>query len=75
MFETKTKTFFRNTATGNRLNHHIIFHVNHHIIFHVHYGKTNQPNMVAVNKDFNMVAVNKDFKAGNQARLQIFGRF
>ena len=32
-------------------------------------------NMVAVNKDFNMVAVNKDFKAGNQARLQIFGRF
>lgn len=31
--------------------------------------------MVAVNKDFNMVAVNKDFKAGNQARLQIFGRF
>lgn len=61
------KTFFRNTATANRLNHHIIFHV--------HYGKTNQPNMVAVNKDFNMVAVNKDFKAGNQARLQIFGRF
>ena len=66
MFETKTKTFFRNTATGNRLNHHIIFHVNHHIIFHVHYGKTNQPNMVAVNKDF---------KAGNQAKLQIFRRF
>ena len=32
-------------------------------------------NMVAVNKDFNMVAVNKDFKAGNQTRLQIFGRF
>ena len=32
-------------------------------------------NMVAVNKDFNMIAVNKDFKAGNQARLQIFGRF
>ena len=58
MFETKTKTFFRNTATGNRLNHHIIFHV--------HYGKTNQ---------LNMVAVNKDFKAGNQAKLQIFRRF
>ena len=44
------KTFCRITTTENRLNHHIILHV--------HWGRTDQPNMEEVAKDF---------KSGNQA--------
>ena len=46
------KTFFRNTPIEERLNRHIILQI--------HYGKTNQPNMVEVVKDF---------KGGNQTEL------
>ena len=54
----RIKTYLRNTTSGNRLNHCMLLHV--------HCKKTDQ---------LNMIEIDKEVIGDNQARPQTFGRF